>query len=224
MKLSVVIPTLDEADRIETAIRGALDAPATVEVIVVDGGSSDATTRLAAAAGARVLACERGRARQLRAGVSASTGDVVVLLHADTQLPHDWTSAVEQALRDPRVVAGAFRLRFDEQSLVFRFIEFGARLRAGLLRLPYGDQALFFRRRALEAIGGIPEVPLMEDLDLVHRIKREGRLALLSAPAVTSARRYRARGPLRTMLRNWLAATAWTLGVDRARIAHWVGR
>jgi rSAM/selenodomain-associated transferase 2 len=250
VKLSVVIPTLDEAERIETAVRGAFDAPldiapdeasadpgipalsdpisgpaaAGLEVIVVDGGSSDATAQLAAAAGARVVPCERGRARQLRTGVRASGGDVLVLLHADTRLPRGWRMAVCEAMRDERVVGGAFRLRFDDRSRVFRFIEFGACLRVALWRLPYGDQALFVRRRTLEAIGGIPEVPVMEDLDLVQRLKREGRLALLSAPVVTSARRYRAGGPLRTMLRHWLVATAWALGVDRQRIAQWAGR
>ncbi len=242
MKLSVVIPALDEAGRIEAAIGGAFDAPldiapvgsappagpgtdpATVEVIVVDGGSSDATARLAAAAGARVIQCERSRARQLRAGVRASSGEIVLLLHADTRLPRGWRSAVCDALRDERVVGGAFRLRFDERSPVFRFIEWGARWRVRLWRFPYGDQALFVRRRALEAIGGIPQVPVMEDLDLVYRLKREGRLALLAAPATTSARRYRAGGPLRTMLRHWLAAAAWTIGVDRRRIAQWAGR
>ena len=231
MKLSVVIPALDEAERIEMAIRGAIDAPHgaavdpdDLEVIVVDGGSSDATRGIAASAGARVLICERGRARQLRAGVRECAGDVVLLLHADTRLPAGWRSAVRVALGDPRVVGGAFRFRFDERSLVLRFIEFGAWLRVRLWRLPYGDQALFVRRRTLESIGGIPDVPVMEDLDLVQRMKRAGRLALLAAPAVTSARRYRAGGPLRTMLRHWVTAAAWSLGVDRQRIAQWARR
>jgi len=229
VKLSVVIPALDEAARIETAIRGAFDPPpepdaATLEVIVVDGGSADATAQIAATAGARVLRCERGRARQLAAGVRASDGDVVLLLHADTLLPRGWRAAVCEALRDERVVGGAFRLCFDERSPVFRFIEWGARWRLRLWRFPYGDQALFVRRGALEAVGGIPEVPVMEDLDLVYRLKQHGRLALLAAPAVTSARRYRAGGPLRTMLRHWVVAAAWTLGVDRRRIAQWAGR
>ena len=230
MKLSVVIPALDEAERIETAIRGAFDAPpgsvgvASLEVIVVDGGSADATERVAAAAGARVLRTERGRARQLAAGVRASDGEVVLLLHADTLLPSGWRVAVRDALRDPGVVGGAFRLRFDEQAPVFRFIEFGARLRALLWRMPYGDQALFVRRSTLDRIGGIREVPVMEDVDLVQRMKRAGRLALLSAPVLTSGRRYRAGGPLRTMLRHWFVAAAWTLGVDRGRIAQWAGR
>ncbi len=242
VKLSVVIPTLDEAERIEVAIRGACDGPqetapgglapsagsgtgpATVEVIVVDGGSSDATGQLAAAAGARVLRSERGRAHQLQEGVRASGGDVLVLLHADTRLPKGWALAVCDALRDERVVGGAFRLRFDERSLVLRFIEWGVWLRVAVWRLPYGDQVLFVRRSTLEAIGGIPQVPVMEDLDLVDRMKQRGRLALLSTPVVTSARRYRAGGPLRTMLRHWIAAAAWALDVDRGRVAQWVGR
>jgi rSAM/selenodomain-associated transferase 2 len=229
VKLSVVIPALDEAERIETAIRGAFDPPldgdaTSLEVIVVDGGSADATASVAAAAGARVLRGERGRARQLAAGVRACDGEVVLLLHADTRLPRGWRAAVCDALRDERVVGGAFRLRFDERSPVFRFIEWGASWRMRLWRFPYGDQALFVRRRALDAIGGIPDVALMEDLDLVYRLKREGRLALLAVPVVTSARRYRAGGPLRTMLRHWVAAAAWTLGVDRRRIAQWAGR
>ena len=229
MKLSVVIPALDEAERIETAIRGAFDPPlpgdaTALEVIVVDGGSSDATARIAAGAGARVVRADRGRARQLAAGVRASDGDVLLFLHADTRLPSGWRAAVCDALRDDRIVGGAFRLCFDDRSAVFRFIEWGARWRARVWRFPYGDQALFVRRRALEAVGGIPDVVLMEDLDLVYRLKQHGRLALLAAPVVTSARRYRAGGPLRTMLRHWLAAAAWTLGVDRRRIAQWAGR
>jgi rSAM/selenodomain-associated transferase 2 len=223
VKLSVVIPALDEAERIEAAIRGALEAPPdpAVELIVVDGGSCDATRALAAAAGARVLETGRGRARQLRAGVSASAGDVLLFLHADTRLPRGWAAAVRDALRDERVVAGAFRLRFDEPAFVFRFIEFGARVRSAFWRLPYGDQALFVRRAVLDAAGGIAPVPIFEDLDLVRLIRAAGRLALLDAPAWTSARRYERNGVLRQVARNNAALIAYFLNVDRARVARW---
>lgn len=242
MKLSVVIPTLDEAERIEAAIHGALDAPfetvpggsapsagtgavaAAVEVIVVDGGSADRTREIAEAAGARLIRSPRGRARQLDAGVRASAGDVLLLLHADTRLPRGWASAVCGALGDPAVVGGAFRLRFDDRSPALRFIEWGARLRTALGGLPYGDQALFVRREALEAVGGIPQAVVLEDLDLVSRLRRRGRLARLALPVVTSARRYRAGGPLRTMLRHWRVAAGWALGVERNRLARWAGR
>jgi rSAM/selenodomain-associated transferase 2 len=222
VKLSVVIPALDEAERIAAAVESAR-APG-VEVLVVDGGSSDDTAQRAAAAGARVLKAERGRARQLDAGVRASAGDAVLFLHADTRLPPAYADAVAGALADPRVVGGAFRLRFDARSRALRWIERAARLRSWLLRMPYGDQALFVRRTALSAIGGVPQVPLMEDLDLVSALRRRGRLALLPQDAVTSARRHLAAGPWRTALRHNLAALAWALGVDRARIAAWVRR
>ena len=105
-----------------------------------------------------------------------------------------------------------------------RVVEAGARLRAALFGMVYGDQALFVRRSTLEALGGVPDVPIMEDLDLVSAMKRRGRVALLPLDATTSARRHSARGPLRTALRHTLAALGWSVGVDRARLQHWVGR
>jgi len=128
------------------------------------------------------------------------------------------------ALRDAAVVGGAFQLRFDRRPPSLRIIEWGARFRVALFGLPYGDQALFIRRSTLDAIGGIPQAPIMEDLDLVKAMRRRGKLALLSLPVTTSARRYLANGVWRTMALHWLAAGAWTLGVDRDRIARWVRR
>lgn len=225
MKLSVVIPTLDEACRIGEAVRSAQRAAGSgVEITVVDGGSTDGTPERAAEAGARVLASARGRARQLGVGARASRGDVLLFLHADTALPAGYDTAVCAALADPAVVGGAFRLRFDQRSAALRVVEWGARLRVALFELPYGDQALFVRRETLEAIGGVPQAPIMEDLDLVKALKGRGRLAMLSLDAVTSARRYLARGPLRTVLRHGVAAAAWRIGLDRGRVAAWYGR
>jgi rSAM/selenodomain-associated transferase 2 len=220
--LSVVIPALDEAERIAAAVDSARAAD--VEVIVVDGGSSDDTAERAAAGGARVITAPRGRARQLDAGARASLGEALLFLHADTLLPAGYDAAVRRALRDPRVVGGAFRLRFDQATRALRWIERGARLRVALFGLPYGDQALFVRRATLAAIGGIPQVPVLEDLDLVRAMRRQGRLALLPLDAVTSARRYLARGPWRTAWRHALGALAWSIGMDRARVAAWVRR
>jgi rSAM/selenodomain-associated transferase 2 len=220
--LSVVIPALDEGGRIEAALASA-SAPG-VEVLVVDGGSRDDTVARARGRGARVLCSAPGRARQLDAGARAATGEVLLFLHADTLLPPGYDAAVTRALADPGVAGGAFRFRFDRGSLALRVVEWGARLRVALFRLPYGDQALFLRRCVLEALGGVPQVPIMEDLDLVRAIRRAGQLALLPLPATTSARRYEARGVLRTMLRHWIAAAAWAAGVDRARVAAWYRR
>jgi rSAM/selenodomain-associated transferase 2 len=224
VRFSVVIPAWNEAERIEATVRSAVATD--VEVMVVDGGSGDATASRAAGAGARVVTSERGRAVQLARGASAARGDVLVFLHADTALPVGWPEAVATALADPAVVGGAFSFRFERGGstrlgFALALVEWGARLRVALFGFPYGDQALFVRRGALDAAGGVPQTPFMEDLDLVAALRRQGRLALLALPAVTSARRYRARGPLRAMLRNWAAVLAWWLGLDRARVAAW---
>lgn len=222
MIVSVVIPTLDEAPRIGALVEGlARDG---VEVIVVDGGSGDGTPELARRAGARVLASPRGRARQLRLGAKCANGDWIVFLHADTSLPPGWTDALRAAAADPRCAGGAFGFRLAEPGALFRWIELGTRLRNRCLRLPYGDQAIFVRRSVLEAMGGVPEVALFEDLDLVRGIRRAGRLRLLAEPATTSGRRYRERGGLRTLVGHQWALLGWWLGWDRAGIARRLGR
>lgn len=195
MRIAVVIPARDEEARISAAIRSAQEAG--VEVIVVDGGSRDATAQRARACGARVLESAPGRARQLAAGAAAaSDAEALVFLHADTTLPTGWSARL-------------------------RFVELGVKLRLALAKLPYGDQALFVRTSVLRALGGVPQAPIMEDLDLVRGMRAHGALALLPEAVTTSARRYQARGVLRTMGRNWLALLAWSLGLDRARVAAW---
>jgi len=227
VRIAVVIPTLDEAASVEAAIASARGSRSRgvdpdLEVLVVDGGSRDSTAERARAAGARVLSVAGGRARQQEAGWRASRGDAVLFLHADTRLPAGWAAAVRGALADPRVAVGAFRLRFEPRPRALAVIEWGARVRGRALGLPYGDQALFARRAALEAIGGIRAVPIFEDLDLVRALRRRGTLALLPLDAVTSSRRYLQRGVWRTWWRNALALAAWRLGLDRERVAAWV--
>ena len=244
--ISVVIPTLDEAPRIADAVECALDAgPSGArgeslrnEVVVVDGGSRDETVQIACESGARVYrlsdearressppgSVSAGRARQLRFGSEKTRGEVILFLHADTRLPAGWSASVERALSDPGCAGGAFRFRFAERGGWERWIEFWVNLRVTLLRLPYGDQALFVRRSVLEQMGGVAIVPIMEDLDLVRGMKRAGRLARLSDCATTSSRRYRARGPLRTIFWHQVALLGWALGWDREGLATRMGR
>jgi rSAM/selenodomain-associated transferase 2 len=225
VRIAVVIPALDEAASVEAAIASArAAADSRIEVLVVDGGSRDATAERARAAGARVVSAAGGRARQQEAGWRASRGDAVLFLHADTSLPEGWATAVRGVLADPRIAVGAFRLRFEPRPPALALIEWGARMRARWLHLPYGDQALFARRSDLEAVGGIPLVPIFEDLDLVRALRRRGALALVPLDAVTSARRYLRRGVLRTWARHALALAAWRLGLDRERVAARVRR
>ncbi len=222
MKLSVVIPALDEADAIAEAVASATGEG--VEVIVVDGGSRDGTRERAMAAGASVLPSEPGRARQLGIGARRARGAAVIFLHADTRLPAGWAEAVRDALADPATVGGAFGLRFDVSRPALSLIQWGTALRVKLFRLPYGDQAIFARRRILEEMGGPPQAPLMEDLDLVRELKLRGRFRLLPLAVTTSARRYLEQGAWRVAVRNLVAAIAWRLGVDRARVAAWYQR
>lgn len=191
-------------------------------MIVVDGGSRDATVQRAQQLGARVISSAPGRARQLAVGATAARdADALVFLHADTTLPAGWSARVAAALADARVAGGAFAFRFAELGAGLRLVELGVKLRLALARLPYGDQALFVRTSVLRAIGGVPQAPIMEDLDLVRGMRAHGKLALLPEAVTTSARRYQARGVLRTIWRNQLALAAWSLGLDRARVAAW---
>jgi uncharacterized protein len=218
VRVSVVIPVLDEAARI-----GALVASLRrdgVEVVVVDGGSRDATPTLAREAGAFVVESERGRAQQLRCGSQHANGDWIVFLHADTRLPEGWLEAIGRAAAEPACAGGAFALGFEERGFFFRWIEFWVAVRNAILRLPYGDQAIFVRRSVLEAMGGVPRVPILEDLDLVRGIRARGRLRLLSLSVTTSGRRYLRGGRLRTVLLHQWALVGWWLGWDRARLAE----
>jgi rSAM/selenodomain-associated transferase 2 len=222
VRIAVVIPALDEAREIADAIESA-SVPA-AEIVVVDGGSGDGTAVRAREAGARVLASERGRARQLQAGVDGTVAETLLFLHADTRLPPGWNVEVQRALEDPGVCGGAFRLRFDDRRLGLRVIEWWVRLRVAVFGLPFGDQAIFVRRDVLIEIGGVPQAPVMEDVDLVTAMKTRGRLVALRAPVTTSARRYLRGGVLRTALRHSLALGARLVGFDRVRIQQWLGR
>lgn len=237
MNISVVIPALDEAGQIEAAIQSALESAslrsesnpetASLEVIVVDGGSQDGTPVRAAAAGARVLTSPPGRARQLGEGARASRGDIILFLHADTRLPRGWVAGVRDALRDLACVGGAFGFRFEPGARdvpALRFVEWLARQRVRFLGLPYGDQALFVRREILEDMGGVPQAPIMEDLDLVWEMAQRGDVAAVPLDVETSSRRHRADGAWRTSWRHAAVAVAWGMGVDRRKLAVWARR
>jgi rSAM/selenodomain-associated transferase 2 len=197
----VVIPALDEEAHVADAVRSVREA---TEVIVVDGGSADRTREVAAAAGARVLSAPPGRGGQVDHGARAARGDWLVFLHADTRLEEGWLSALA-ALPDP-IVGGAFRLAVDSPRPAFRVLEAAVRLRVRLLGLPYGDQGLFVRRRVYADVGGMPPLPLMEDVAFVARLRRAGPLAFPPVRALTSPRRWERHGLLGATARNW-----WTL-------------
>jgi len=209
--LTVVIPALNEAGTIADAIH-RLRTP-DCEIIVADGGSSDNTAKLACSAGAQVIVASRGRALQQNTAARQGSGRVLLFLHADTALPQDYAHQVFETLMPSGVAAGAFRFKTDLDHWSMRLIEKTVRIRSTLFQLPYGDQALFMSKNIFEQIGGFPLVPIAEDLFLVKRLARLGRIAQARASAVTSARRWRTIGVWRATLINYIIAAGCLLGV-----------
>ncbi len=216
--ISILIPTYNEAARIEGTLRRCTGVPET-ETIVVDGGSEDQTRELAASLGVQVLLSPRGRSLQMNLGASKANGEILLFLHADTHLPKNFQNHVVSAFRHPDVVGGAFQLRIGAKSRWLRLVEAGANTRSRLLKLPYGDQAIFLKAEAFRKINGFKEMEIMEDLDLVRRLGRLGRIVIVSACVVTSARRWRQVGILKTTLINQLAIIAYFAGIAPTRIA-----
>jgi rSAM/selenodomain-associated transferase 2 len=221
--ISVVIPTFNEQETLKRALESTRAAG--VEQIVVDGGSRDGTTEVARFLRAsKVLSSPRGRGAQMDAGYRVARGEVVLFLHADTRLEPGWREAIAEALERPRVVGGAFRLRFDSERRVYRLLEWCGRLRSSLGRLPSGGQALFLRRKLLDQIGGVPQTPVFEDLDLVRAIRDHGSLALRAEPAFSSPRSYERGGVGRAVARKLLGLVAYAIDLDRERVARWYRR
>lgn len=233
MRLSVVIPTLDEAALLPAtlaalhagarpALAGEAGAGDAIEVIVADGGSRDGTVALARASGAIVVEGPRGRGTQLATGARAARGDVILFCHADCRLPAGWPAAIRRALAaDPRVVAGSFRLAIEGGRRLHALIAATANLRNRLTGHPYGDQALFVRADAYRAAGGFAPIPLMEDIEICRRLRRAGRIVQLDLAVTVSARRWEREGPLVTTLRNWTLAALFYLGVEPGRLKRW---
>jgi rSAM/selenodomain-associated transferase 2/rSAM/selenodomain-associated transferase 1 len=215
--LTVVIPTLDEAGTIAAAI-GRLRTP-DCQIIVADGGSRDNTVKLARSAGAAVIVAPRGRALQQNSAARQASGRVLLFVHADTTLPRDYVPHVFEALMPSGVAAGAFQFKTDYDHWSMRLIEKTVRIRSTLFQMPYGDQALFMTKNIFKRIGGFPHVPIAEDLYLVKRLARLGRIAQARAEAVTSARRWRTLGVWRTTLINYIIAAGCLSGISPGYLA-----
>jgi rSAM/selenodomain-associated transferase 2 len=221
--ISVIIPTLDEADFIADTL-GAIPKEPGLEVIVVDGGSRDDTPTLARSLGARVFHSAPGRARQMNHGAARANGEVFLFLHADTRLPEGFTGLIRQCLGKPRVVAGAFRLGLEPPVKGSVFIQRMANLRAEKWHLPYGDQAIFVLAGKFRDLDGYKDMPLLEDVDLVRRLRRVGDLALIPIPVAASSRRWETLGVWKTTWINQLILAGFLLGIPLRILTRWYYR
>ncbi|MEO7337688.1 MAG: TIGR04283 family arsenosugar biosynthesis glycosyltransferase [Caldimonas sp.] len=226
-RLSIVMPVLDEAPIVESALRQLAGLRAAgVEVIVVDGGSRDATAAVALPLADRVVATARGRARQMNAGAAVARGDVFLFLHADTVLPNDAVAAIEAALggdgtgHRPRALWGRFDVRITGGGPMLAIVAMMMNARSRLTGIATGDQAIFVERGAFAAAGGFPDQPLMEDIELSNRLRLIGRPACLRERVATSGRRWQSRGVWPTILLMWRLRLLYRLGVAPERLAR----
>jgi rSAM/selenodomain-associated transferase 2 len=222
VRLSIVVPVLDEVRHLAALLPDLATACPEAEVIVADGGSTDGSLELAArAAGVRVVTSARGRARQMNAGAAGASGDALLFLHADTRLPPAAARAVLDALADSAVAYGRFDVRFDSPRPAFRLIARLMNARSRLTGICTGDQAIFVRRATFAALGGYAEIALMEDIDLTRRLKRAGRLAALRLRVTTSARKWEREGVARTILLMWTLRVLYLCGARPDRLHRW---
>lgn len=216
--ISVIVPVRGETPPGEAFLARAAEGGAEL-VVAAEPGTPPETLRGFETAGARVLVRAGPRGARLAAAAREARGDVLLFLHADTLLPAGWMEAVERALT-AGAVAGAFRLAFDGPDLRMAWVAFWANRRTAVTRVAYGDQAPFVRRDVYERVGGHEPWPLLEDVALGNRLKREGRIALLPLAVRTSPRRYLERGVLRTVLTNWRTLARYRRGVSAEALAE----
>jgi rSAM/selenodomain-associated transferase 2 len=221
--ISVIIPIVNERQNIRRCIEAVLSEGADSEIIVCDGGSTDGSPDIVEECGERsvtLLRTGKGRGTQMNAGASAARGDILLFLHADTRLENGWYEAVMRALEEEGSAGGAFTLRIDSPQKQFRLIESWVKLRCRIFKLPYGDQAIFMKRNMFERIGRYKDIPLMEDVDIVERMKSSGGVVILGKNAVTDARRWEKEGWLYTSVRNQLIMLLYRIGVDPHTLAE----
>ncbi len=219
MSISVIIPALNEAHNIADTITNTGHGNNT-EIIVVDGGSIDNTVSIAKTLGAKIIQGSPPRSRQMNQGADAASNDILLFLHADTLLPENFKRHVLGALMQPGVAAGAFELRINSPVPSLRVIERIANWRSRCFKMPYGDQAIFMSSRVFHQMGGFPDIPIMEDFELIRRLRKKGDVMTLHQPVITSPRRWLNHGILKTTLINQLVVLSYFMGILPDTIAR----
>lgn len=219
--VGVVIPTLNEALHLPGILEDMERLAAPHEVVVVDGGSRDDTLELARSAGVRAVSAPLGRGPQLNAGAAALECEWLCFLHADVRMPGAARAELERAAADPALQVAVWGLKIDAAGFWPRFMELGTLLRDRIGGLPYGDQGLLVRRELFQAVGGFPELPIMEDVALIRMLGRRARIERLRARLVVSPRRWQREGPYRSWIRNGLLLSAYLAGASPRRLVRW---
>lgn len=218
--ISIIIPTRNEADSIGRLLPELLAVPG-VELLVVDGGSTDNTVDIAKSLGAQVLSSSPGKAKQMNAGAEAAHGSILLFLHCDTKLAPGFVEQVGDALNQPEISAGAFQLSIDSKGFGLRVIEWLVNFRSKILQMPYGDQGIFVTTDMFFSVGEFPHQPIMEDFELMRRLRGRGKIKILPLHATTSARRWKKLGIMRTTVINQAIILGYLLGVNPEKLAEW---
>ena len=221
--ISVIIPVLNEAKILDQSLSRLAPQLKGHELIIVDGGSSDKTVLIAKKYG-QVISAERGRARQSNAGAGAASGDILLFLHADVWLDSGAIEGVETAIA-AGYIGGAFKQRIEGEHPLYRLIERAADFRAKRLRIFYGDGGIFIRRSHFDRIGGFPNIPIMEEVELSRKLRRHGEATLVEPMIHISPRRWQKNGIIRTTLINWLITLLYLLRVPPnhlAKLYHYI--
>lgn len=217
--ISIIIPVLNEEAILQQTLE-RLQINSNVEIILVDGGSKDRTVTIAKQMNIRVVVAKSNRARQMNVGAAIARGDILLFLHADTQLPVNFVDLVRQTLSRPKVIAGAFELAIAGDSKALRLVEIMVKLRSHLLSLPYGDQAIFISQKLFEDLGGYAEMAIMEDFEFMNRLKRRGKIAIAPGAVITSGRRWQKLGVFKTTLINQLIIIGYYIGVSPIKLRN----
>ena len=217
-RISIIVPVLNEAANLPRVIASTQPSQ-DVEVIVVDGGSGDDTCQVAAAQGVRVISSPPGRSKQMNLGAAVATGDILLFLHGDSRLPLGFDRLVRQTMFvDQPPIAGAFRLGIEAPQKSLRWVERGVNWRSQVCQMPYGDQGIFLRAQVFHEIGGFADLPIMEDFELMRRLRQRGKISIVPQPVMTSARRWLQKGILKTTLINQLMVLGYLAGISPVRL------
>ncbi len=201
--VSIIIPVLNEEKNITKALNNISQLKGGKEIIIVDGGSIDNTVDIVKKKGVMPLSSQKGRGCQMNRGAEIAKGETLLFLHADTILLEDGLIKIQEALKDPEIIGGRFDVRFDDDRFILKLIAFLMNWRSRLTGVSTGDQAIFIRKNIFKKIGGYSEIPLMEDIELSKRMKKAGSLACLKDMVITSARKWKEEGIVRTIILMW---------------------